>query len=255
MAQAPSTKEVPDVRIEADLDRAGGCHTFERDLRVGDRGEEVRVLHRLLLREGCFIDEGGVLPVYGEKTKAAISDFQSRWRGEIFGSPGKLDLSGNLEGKTRVKFNQLYGCGSPEARGLARSYITVLFPNGGEVWKVGGTYTIRWAMHINKKAGDDNLGGVEVRLRRLDKTSGRELTPSVYIMCDQAISSGDACVWTIPSKVPSTHGRVVDLTDPNVVYRAWVEVITRVFERGTPDYVRDESDATFNILRSSSPPR
>lgn len=239
------------VRADSDADPAGPCHTFNQDLKWGDRGSEVGALHRILVREGRFIEEGGAVPKYDVRTVDAIASFQNRWRREVLNTVGKLETTGYLEGRTRAWFNRLYGCGDVKAPGLRRSFVTILSPNGGEIWKVGGTYTIRWTMHINRDAGDNNLDW-DVRLRRLDKTSGRELTPSVSPP-GHLDPSGYAYVWTIPPKVPSTHERVIDLTDPNVVYRAWVEVITRVFERGTPDYIKDESDATFTIVSTSDP--
>ncbi len=107
------------------------CHTFNRNLRVGDRGDEVVYLQQVLEKEGFTIADADKARegqtndsnVFGDFTAAAASGFQEKYRDEIL-TPNGLKYGTGYVGKaTRQKLNQLYGCGRPTSGAISISYL------------------------------------------------------------------------------------------------------------------------------------
>ena len=114
------------------------CHDFNTNLRIGDEGEEVKALQIALVKEGFLIppvENRQDYHFFGEFTASAVVGFQQKYHKEILAPLGLYYGTGFVGTTTRAKLNELYGC-SPT--------ITVLSPNGGEVWKVGETKRISW---------------------------------------------------------------------------------------------------------------
>src|SRR3989344_1898770 len=94
------------------------CHTFSRDLTVGDSSPEVQALAQVFALQGM----GEFYNVFNESTAAAVVKFQAKYGIRQTGYVGPL---------TRAKLNALYGCGTTNT---THPSITVLSPNGGEVY-------------------------------------------------------------------------------------------------------------------------
>ena len=87
------------------------CHTFNRNLRYGDAGSEVKALQTALEKEGFYKMEPNQPPHFDEKVASAVSGFQEKYRDEIL-SPWGLKYGTGFVGRTtRAKLNELYGCG------------------------------------------------------------------------------------------------------------------------------------------------
>ncbi len=130
------------------------CYTFDQNLKIGDKGEAVVNLQTALEKEGFSIgnDERGF---FGEGTAAAVTGFQQKYANEILTPLGLKYGTGFVGKATRKKLNELYGCKSPSVSSeLSKpspisepsksSSITLVSPNGGEVWEVGKVYKIKW---------------------------------------------------------------------------------------------------------------
>ncbi|MBI2096218.1 MAG: peptidoglycan-binding protein, partial [Candidatus Taylorbacteria bacterium] len=84
------------------------CHIFDRNLRWGDRGEDIPHLHRILKLEGFEVPDAQ--GIFSEETAAAVSGFQQKYAGEVL-KPYNLQYGTGFVGPaTRSKLNALYGC-------------------------------------------------------------------------------------------------------------------------------------------------
>jgi len=116
------------------------CHAFARNIRIGDRGEDVTALQKVLKTEGFDItDDQGV---FDESTASAVVGFQEKYSDEVLRPAGLSRGTGFAGSATRAKLNALYGCGTTNT---THPSITVLSPNGGETWQWGQNYQITWA--------------------------------------------------------------------------------------------------------------
>lgn len=103
-------------------------------------------------------------------------------------------------------------------------YITVLSPNGGEIWQSGETHAINWDYF--------DLEG-EVRITLVQSAN----TPEIVIAPEVPIQNGNF-MWTIPANIP-----------PGTNYRVhivWLSMMTV--------YFGDVSDAPFSIINDDPPP-
>ena len=99
------------------------CHTFNVNLKVGDKGAEVTALQTALTNAGFGPNEGFQLDTeasgglkggseFGEQTASAVTTFQEKYKSEILTPVGLAHGTGYVGPSTRKKLNQLYGCGS-----------------------------------------------------------------------------------------------------------------------------------------------
>lgn len=87
------------------------CHTFGSNLSLGNRGEEVAFLQKVLEKEGFDISvDEKEKQFFGESTAAAVSGFQEKYRSEILEPLGLKYPTGFVGKSTRAKLNDLYGC-------------------------------------------------------------------------------------------------------------------------------------------------
>ncbi|MDZ4182934.1 MAG: Ser-Thr-rich GPI-anchored membrane family protein [Candidatus Cloacimonadaceae bacterium] len=103
-------------------------------------------------------------------------------------------------------------------------YITVLSPNGGEIWQSGETHAINWEYF--------DLEG-EVKISLVQSAN----TPEIVIAPEVPIQTGNF-MWTIPANIP-----------PGTNYRVhivWLSMMTV--------YFGDVSDAPFSIINDDPPP-
>jgi hypothetical protein len=134
---------------------------------------------------------------------------------------GYKSEGGTVEDKSDAPFSIVKSTTAPS--------ITVISPNGGEVWEVGKTYEIKWT-NKNSVKGVNNL----VRILLRDYTSGNyQIISNNVLSPDNSINS---YIWRIPYSINSGLYKIhIDYAD-----------ITQC-----PSSVvcyNDESDAPFTIL-------
>lgn len=110
---------------------AGWCHTFNTDLKIGDRGSEVSALQSALAKEGFSIPDSETPQKDGdtsynnrfmEGTASAVSAFQEKYKNEILIPNGLSSGTGYFGPATRAKINSLYKCNISTANS-AISYV------------------------------------------------------------------------------------------------------------------------------------
>ncbi len=88
------------------------CHTFRVNLGRGSSGSEVAALHLALENEGLTVSSAERSGAYfGITTADAVIGFQQKYKDEILTPWGLQYGTGFVGWRTRVKLNQLYGCG------------------------------------------------------------------------------------------------------------------------------------------------
>ena len=103
----------------AGLEGQGGvwCHTFNTDLRVGDKGAEVKALIDALGKENLMQSWGGRIYeddwLFQERTASVVTAFQEKYRDEILKPVGLTNGTGYVGKSTRAKLNALYACKKP----------------------------------------------------------------------------------------------------------------------------------------------
>lgn len=107
-AQLAQLQNTPDASSE-------WCHTFNKNLKFGDKGKEVIALHQALEKWGAGnFDRGGddlnAFEVFTEETASAVVGFQEKYKDEILTPNGLQHGTGFVGKATRAKLNQLYGC-------------------------------------------------------------------------------------------------------------------------------------------------
>jgi len=207
------------------------CHDFNRNLRIGDTGEEIDALWTALgkevsrdTRETLSYDHEGMgLPSkFGEHTAAAVTEFQEKYKDEILTPLGLKHGTGFVGPATRKKLNALYGCGVPE-----KPYIKVLSPNGGEVWEkgtggdpvIGTAYKIKWKTNITQ--------------------------PGLYVLIEY-LKEGVGYNWkSIIGDISAERGEYswIPMLSPGR-YKIKIEL----YQYSHPSIAEDESDNYFSIV-------
>lgn len=116
------------------------CYNFNRNLKFGDNGEAVANLKQALDKEGFELGEDLNNKEFGESTASAVVGFQEKYKSEIL-TPNSLKYGTGFVGKsTRIKLNQLYGCGKSHSSSSSSSvssrsgvHINYLSPVSGAV--------------------------------------------------------------------------------------------------------------------------
>lgn len=122
------------------------CHTFNKNLRIGDSGPEIDMLATALSEEGLF-STARTYPDFDEYVASAVVQFQEKYASEILAPFNLKRGTGYVGPSTRKKLNALYGCSETSAQ----PSITVTSPNGGETWQIGSSYDIKWdSVGLNK---------------------------------------------------------------------------------------------------------
>ncbi|MDO8504676.1 MAG: IPT/TIG domain-containing protein [Candidatus Liptonbacteria bacterium] len=129
------------AQIKAAQTGVGYCHNFERNLRIGDKGDEIRSLQNVLQKEGFTIPQDEMNNgQYGENTAAAISGFQEKYRSDILTPNGLKYGTGFAGASTRARFNRIYGCGGGTVPPVSTVMIYGISPESGSV---GAQVTIK----------------------------------------------------------------------------------------------------------------
>lgn len=114
------------AQLQALLAQQGGgtawCHTFNKNLKIGDTGSEIDNLWTALGKDDANVGQSlsldhegmGQLSTFGENTAATVVGFQEKYASEIL-TPSKLRRgTGYVGPATRAKLNALYGCGTKQ---------------------------------------------------------------------------------------------------------------------------------------------
>lgn len=105
---------------------------FTQDLNLGSSGPAVSFLQTLLKGNSDLFPSGTVTGYFGQLTQGALNKFFSR-----------IGKRGQPSGISRGDLATLFPCFG----------ITVLAPNGGEIWKQGETHIIQWNFTWNTPEG------------------------------------------------------------------------------------------------------
>ncbi len=84
-------------------------NTLTRNLRIGDNGDDVKLLQIWLAKDAAVYPEGIVSGYFGVLTKAAVIRFQERYKDEVLNPWGLTSGTGFVGTSTRAKLNTLYG--------------------------------------------------------------------------------------------------------------------------------------------------
>ncbi len=129
---------------------------FKRDLKLGDRGEDV-----IKLQECLGIEANGI---FGEKTKKAVIEFQERYKEEILKPQGLEKGTGQVAGLTRAKLNQICFPQTSEKFQLKFQLVTLDEPK-----------MVKVAQIIKD---DFESNGIKIEVRKFDlATLEREILP------------------------------------------------------------------------------
>ncbi len=134
------------TRLQSDLTNLErisqfSCFTLNRNLQLGDSGDDVVFLQTSLEKEGFDVGGEKGKKEFGELTASAVSGFQQKHSAQILTPLGLKYGTGFAGSGTRAKLNSLYGCAA-KAPDLspgqiqpvrALKHLTILTPSGGQV--------------------------------------------------------------------------------------------------------------------------
>ena len=86
------------------------CYTFTNNLKIGDKGKDVKELQTVLLKENLFY--GSITGTFWEKTESAVIKFQEKYASDILNLYGLTKGTGYVGPLTIKKLNMLYACGT-----------------------------------------------------------------------------------------------------------------------------------------------
>lgn len=105
-------KELKRQLVEArNQNKPTNCFVFKKDLKIGDKGENVRFLEQVLQKEGLLSERDRNLPlVFDKKIFSAVKKFQEKYREEILKPANLKSGTGYAGSGTRKILNRLYDC-------------------------------------------------------------------------------------------------------------------------------------------------
>ncbi len=131
------------------------CYVWGKNLTIGATGPDVDALVRAMVREGFLVRAPGE-NIQGEDFNEILAEAVVKFQGKYGISP----KSGFVGPKTRAQLGALYG-GNCDSQ---TSSITLVSPNGGEVYRPGDTINVRWS-----PVGMPSGGFVKLSLLREDQ--------------------------------------------------------------------------------------
>ena len=90
------------------LEIPGRIVAITKDLKLGDRGDEVLLLQTWLKQDSSVYPEGKTTGFFGYLTKQAVIRFQEKYATDILAPQGLTKGTGIVDSYTRVKLNELY---------------------------------------------------------------------------------------------------------------------------------------------------
>ena len=112
-ANAQNTSTTSGVGGGTTVSSISACYAFSSNLRMGDRGQGVDALVRVLIREGLIPNEANSNVSgedFNEQLASAVVGFQQKYASEILTPNGLSYGTGYVGPSTRAKLNALYGC-------------------------------------------------------------------------------------------------------------------------------------------------
>lgn len=98
---------------------------FSRELKIGDSDLEVKYLQSILKSDPEIYPEGLISGYYGSRTEAAVRRLQARYSLPVTGQLNKATQEIIFPSETKIE-------------------LTIITPNGGEIWTKGHSQTISW---------------------------------------------------------------------------------------------------------------
>jgi hypothetical protein len=192
--------QVQIAQLYEQLNRAQGqsqswCYNFNKDLRIGESGSDVRALQTALQKEGFSIQISGN---FDEITASAVVGFQEKYSSEILKPFGLSRGTGFVGKSTRAKLNNLYGCETikPPLQPVYKPVYKTEFDgviskilrsdDGGKTWKAIRT---RYGVEIVYIADPKNLKN----LYAIDK-GGKPTTGNKDIELIKSFDGGDSWI-------------------------------------------------------------
>src|SRR3989339_1121871 len=90
------------------------CHTFNKNLKIDDFGQDVNQLVYVLKLESLFSSTFIDGDSFDEMVASAVVEFQEKYASEILAPYGLTHGTGYVGKSTRAKLNQLYGCSTQQ---------------------------------------------------------------------------------------------------------------------------------------------
>lgn len=247
--------EIAQKQTTATVQPQQWCHTFSKDIRAGSAGTESPALTSALAKEGV----------------SSVSAFQEKYKSEILTPVGLKTATGYVGNRTRAKLNALYGCGTnivpptitacteeaklcPDGSYVGRdsknscefkacpttlqSSITVLSPNGGEIWTKGTTQTIKWQDSTKVTGGCGSPTDTT-----LNCVSPAPLLYDIWLV-SAGCPQGTACMFAPQTIAKSVSGHTY-VWSTNVVGTYKIQIC----KTGTGSFSScDTSDAAFSVI-------
>ena len=183
------------------------------NLDIGSKNNSVYFLQKVLNDSGYY-PEGLITGYYGKLTRKAVNAFKS--------------ANANSDLNSLVKKYYPKECG--EGGETSAPSITVLSPNGGEVWQIGKNYGIKWV-----SSGLQNNNKIYIDLVKPSETMSGGSFATIVARIATNITDTGIFSWTIPQNIPLASN-----------YKILIEN-----EGGE---VLDKSDSYFKIVSSSTNP-
>jgi len=170
------------------------CHTWNTNLRVGDRGADVRALAIALTKEGVMFAEDGNIELFSERRASSVVDFQEKYASEILAPYGLSRGTGFVGSSTRAKLNALYKCDNPNDNISDLSYLMNssgernVIVAGEKTWAYGTNLSnyVSVLVKLDNEEINENLSKVN---RSATQDSRLELVAS------DTLKTGNSTVW------------------------------------------------------------
>ncbi len=118
-------------QLQAQQQVIGSCHSFNANLGIGSKGEEVSSLLNFLVREGVGQERSSNFSgTYDEILASYVTAFQMKYKTEVLTPVGLRYGTGYFGPMTRAKMNALYGCNKEP---IACTMDAKLCPDGSYV--------------------------------------------------------------------------------------------------------------------------
>jgi len=95
--------------VIAKIGVSGEAAALNRDLKPGDKNDDVKLLQTWLKQDPTVYPQGIVSGLFANLTKQAVIRFQEKYAAEILAPQGYTKGTGIVDEYTRIKLNELYG--------------------------------------------------------------------------------------------------------------------------------------------------
>jgi len=102
--------------------------SFQKDLRLGSQGKEVKELQNCLAKDPKIYDQGKISGYFDSETKKAVIKFQEKYAKDILEPQGLKKPTGSVGQSTRAKLNEICLAPSKQILGLKFSLTTINQP-------------------------------------------------------------------------------------------------------------------------------